>query len=74
MINGSSTTSPPIQVKIQKTPRKKKLINCLKKEKARPFSFLKSFKERKEGAKRIKTEANKAKTPPSLSGIDRRIA
>ena len=51
---------------MKNTPRKEKAQNCLRGEKARPFSFRKTLKEASEGKNKMSTEASKAKTPPPI--------
>lgn len=71
MINGCSTGMPPIQVRIITSAIRVQNRNWLRgrKVRARCLEVWRSGTSIK-----IKIEASSARTPPSLFGIDRRIA
>ena len=75
VIKGSSTTSPPIQVKINNLPINTQKQNCFKGLNGFPrLTTLLLEGLRRRGVKKTRIAPAKARTPISLSGILRRMA
>lgn len=71
MMKGASTGIPPIQVKIITSATKAQNKNCMRGRKVR----LRCFEVCRNGTStRTRIEESKASTPPSLLGIDRKMA
>lgn len=71
MMKGCSTGIPPIQVRIITSATRSQKRNCVMGRKVK----LRCFDVWRIGTSiRMRIEASRARTPPSLLGIDRRIA
>ena len=71
IINGYSTGCPPIQVNTSKSATKSQYMNCVSGRKVIARCFDVWSRGRME---RMRIDRIRARTPPSLFGIDRRIA